>query len=327
MPTTRTQQPSSFLRADEFPRLSVVLPVYDEAETIRVLIPEIVETLSQLGPTFEIVVVDDGSTDETPAILRQLIRRYPSQLRVAQHLRNRGNGASLRTAIRLAQGEIVVCMDADGQHSPADIALLADLIPPYDLVIGARKLHYRGSWKRGAANRFFNAFATWLSRTPVEDLTSGFRAMRRSVALHFLPLFPAGFSAPTTTTLAFLKAGYNVAFVPIHVRQRTAGRSKIRLWEDGARFVTIILRMAMLYDPLRIFLPIGVVLALLGVAAEAAGLINAQRLVLANSAVFFFTAALLTWLLGLISDQVSSTRVQYHGDESVAILGENDPAA
>ncbi len=275
------------------PRISVVLPVFDEAETVRVLIPEIVQTLSKSGASFEVIAVDDGSMDETPAVLQELVSRHPRRVRAARHLTNRGNGAALRTGIRLAEGEVVVCMDADGQHSPSDILKLVDHIPPYDLVVGARTLNYKGSWNRGVANRFFNTFATWLSRTRIDDLTSGFRAMRRSVALHFLPLFPAGFSAPTTTTLAFLKAGYNVTFVPIHVRQRGAGRSKIRLWEDGARFVTIILRMVMLYDPLRIFLPVGV--------------------------------ALLTWLLGLISDQVSSTRVQYHGDESVIILDGKAP--
>ena len=127
------------------PRISVVLPVFDEAETVRVLIPEIVETLSQRGARFEIVAVDDGSTDETPAVLQELVRRHPRHVRAARHLTNRGNGAALRTGIRLAEGEVVVCMDADGQHSPADILQLVDHIPPYDLVIGARTLNYKGS--------------------------------------------------------------------------------------------------------------------------------------------------------------------------------------
>jgi hypothetical protein len=144
--------------------------------------------------------------------------------------------------------------------------------------------------------------------------------MRRSVASHFLPLFPDGFSAPTTTTMAFLKAGYNVAFEPIHVEQRKKGESKIRLWEDGIRFIMVILRMIMLYDPLRIFLPTGLVLALLGVLAWVAGLLNAGRLVLPNSTVFLLSAAVMIWLLGLISDQVANTRVHYYGDESIVLL-------
>jgi hypothetical protein len=212
-------------------------------------------------------------------------------------------------------------MDADGQHAPEDIPSLLRGMPPYDLVIGARTGSYAGSWYRGAANRFYNAFSSWLSRTEIKDLTSGFRAMRRDVALHFLPLFPQGFSAPTTTTLAFLKAGYNVAFVPIHVGQRSGGKSKIRLWEDGARFVLVILRMIVLFDPLRVFLPMGVALMLIGLIAWVAGILAAQRLVLPNSAIFLFSTAILVWLLGFVADQISAMRIPYFGDEHVVTDG------
>jgi hypothetical protein len=210
-------------------------------------------------------------------------------------------------------------MDADGQHAPKDVIKLAGEIPPYDLVIGSRTDEYRGGWHRNLANKFYNRFASWLSQSRVDDLTSGFRAMRRSAVVHFLPLFPSGFSAPTTTTLAFLKAGYNVKFLPVHVEQRQAGSSKISIWADGSRFLMIILRMIMLYDPLRIFIPTGLVLAVLGVAAGIAGIIQAQRLVLANSAILLLMAGLLTWLLGLLASQISSTLVQYHGDETIII--------
>jgi hypothetical protein len=211
-------------------------------------------------------------------------------------------------------------MDADGQHAPADILKLIDHMPPYDLVIGARTKGYAGSWYRNVANRFYNWFASWLTRKEIKDLTSGFRAMQRHAVKHFLGLFPDGFSAPTTTTMAFLKAGYNVNFVPIHVDQRRLGDSKIRLWSDGSRFIIIILRMIMLYDPMRIFMPTGITLAILGVLAWVAGLWNAQRLVLPNSTILFFSSALLTWLLGLVSDQISNSRIQYHGDEHIAFL-------
>jgi hypothetical protein len=148
--------------------------------------------------------------------------------------------------------------------------------------------------------------------------------MRRDVALHFLPLFPRGFSAPTTTTLAFLKAGYNVAFVPIHVGQRSSGRSKIRLWEDGARFVFVILRMIVLFDPLRVFLPMGVLLMLTGLVTWAAGVVAAQRIVFPNSAIFLFSTAILVWLLGFVSDQISTLRIPYYGDENVVVDGERE---
>jgi glycosyltransferase involved in cell wall biosynthesis len=309
------------------PWLSVVLPIFNEEAEIASLITRIVETLEAGGESFEVVAVDDGSSDGTADVLRGLRQRFPNRVRVARHLRNKGNGAALRTGIRIARGELVVTMDADGQHSPEDISTLTSLIPPYDLVIGARKLNYSGSWYRGAANRFYNWFSSWLSGTRVDDLTSGFRAMRRSVVLHFLPLFPNGFSAPTTVTLTFLKAGYNVAFLPIHVGQRASGTSKIRLWSDGTRFVTIILRMIMLYDPLRIFLPTGFFMALIGVLAWVAGVLNAGRLLLPNSAILLFAGTIMTWLLGLIADQIAGSRIQYHGDEFVVLMEDGSEEA
>lgn len=301
-------------------RISVVLPVYEEGGTIGDLIPRLMDTLGRLGE-FEVVVVDDSSQDETPAILRQLKHRYPERLHVAQHLQNRGNGAALRTGIRLAQGEVIVTMDADGQHAADDISKLVEHIPPYDLVIGARTEGYQGAWYRNAGNRFYNRFAGWLTGQRILDLTSGFRAMRRAVVAHYLPLFPEGFSAPTTTTMAFLKAGYPVRFVPISVGQRRAGTSKINLWKDGYRFIAIILRMIMLYDPLRIFLPVGAGLIALGTVSWGVGLWAAQRPVMPNSTIFLYSSALMTWLLGLIADQISSWKVHYAGDESVVILG------
>jgi glycosyltransferase involved in cell wall biosynthesis len=319
-PAQERKERSARSMAPAEPWLSVVLPIFNEEAEIGALITRIVDTLTAEGESFEVIAVDDGSNDRTADALRDLRQSYPDRLRVARHLRNKGNGAALRTGIRIARGEIVVTMDADGQHSAEDIYKLASMIPPYDLVIGARTLGYAGSWHRGAANRFYNWFSSWLSGTRVDDLTSGFRAMRRSVVLHFLPLFPNGFSAPTTVTLTFLKAGYNVAFLPIRVGQRASGTSKIRLWSDGTRFITIILRMIMLYDPLRIFLPTGLFLALTGFLAWTVGALNAGRLLLPNSAILLFAGAIMTWLLGLIADQISGSRIQYHGDEYVLLL-------
>lgn len=315
----RLEQVDAEMAAGGEPQVSVVLPVYEEEETIEELLSEIVNALSERGSEFEIVAVDDGSRDGTLDALRRIRMQHPQVVRIAHHVANKGNGAALRTGIRFARGAIVVTMDADGQHAPDHIFELLEQIPPHDLVIGARTLGYRGRWHRNLANRIFRLVAGWLTRKPIDDLTSGFRAMRRSAVEHFLPLFPEGFSAPTTTTMAFLKAGYNVAFVPIQVRKRSGGKSKIHPWSDGTRFVTIILRMIMLYDPLRIFLPAGALLTLLGVAAWAAGIVVANRLVVPNSTVFLFSAALLTWLLGLVSDQISSTRIQYHGDDTVLV--------
>lgn len=300
-------------------KVSVVLPVYHEENTIGSLVDEIVETLDNEDFEYEIIAVDDGSKDGTLDELRRARDRHGERLRVARHLYNKGNGAALRSGLRVASGEVVVFMDADGQHSPDDISRLLARIPPYDLVIGARTSTYKGGRLRALANRFFNWFASWLSRRPVEDLTSGFRALRREAAIHFLPLFPDGFSAPTTTTLGFLKAGYNVAFVPIDVRPRAAGKSKIRLWADGLEFLTLMLRIVAIYDPLRIFVPIGIALTVLGIGAWAAGMAQAGRLVLPNSAILLFLVAIVTWLMGLIASQIATSLVPYRGDESLLL--------
>lgn len=308
----------------EGPYISVVLPVFSEEEGIKTLIPSIVTALQKMEREFEIIAVDDGSQDQSLAVLLELRQDYPEELRVAHHLINRGNGAALRTGIGLARGRIIVTLDADGQHDPEEIPILIKEIPPYDLVIGTRTSIYQGSWYRGLANSFYNRFASWLTREEIKDLTSGFRAMRRKAVLHFLPLFPNGFSAPTTTTMAFLKAGYDVKFIPIDVKPRRSGKSKIHLWRDGVRFIMIILRMIMLYDPLRIFLPLGVLSCLLGVATWITGIIFAERLVFPNSTIFLFSTALTTWLLGLIAAQISSSRVHSYGDGSVEVYQDDE---
>lgn len=306
--------------------LSVVLPVYEESETVKTLVPKLVRQLESEDLDFEVVAVDDGSGEPTVDALRGLVSEFSDRLTVVRHLTNRGNGAALRSGIRVARGAVVVTMDADGQHDPQYIPRLLKEIPPYDLVIGARLEGYEGPWYRNWANRFYNVFSSWLSQRRILDLTSGFRAMRREVVLHFLPLFPEGFSAPTTTTLSFLKAGYNVKFVPVHVAQREAGKSKIHLWRDGTRFITVILRMVMLYDPMRIFLPTGLLLVGLGTLAWIAGVWNAGRLVFPNSTIFLYSAAITTWLLGLVSDQLANTRIHYYGDEGLILLDADDAA-
>ncbi len=237
--------------------------------------------------------------------------------RVARHVANRGYGTALRTGVHLAKGEVVVFMDCDGQHMAAEIEDLLAQIPPYDLVVGYRTKEYESAWHRLMANRFYNRFASWLSSTEIPDLTSGFRAMRRTVVMHFLPLFPAGFSASATGTLAFLKGGYNVTFVPVHVNSRCGGKSKINLWKDGGQFLMLILRMVMLVDPLRIFTPVSGFLILLGMLAWVLGILHEGRLVFPNSTIFLFTTSITTWLLGLLASQIASTRIHNYGDETV----------
>lgn len=328
-PLNPSTRPNSDSSSEPRVDVSVILPVYEESETVESLVARIIDVLANGDRTFEVVAVDDGSGEATEHVLREMASKHSEYLTVVRHLENRGNGAALRSGIQVARGAVVVTMDADGQHDSRNIPRLLEHIPPYDLVIGARTEGYKGPWFRNLANRFYNAFASWLSQRRVEDLTSGFRAMRREVVLHFLPLFPEGFSAPTTTTLSFLKAGYNVKFVPVQVGQRRGGESKIRLWQDGMRFFSLILRMIMLYDPMRIFLPTALFLLGLGTLAWIAGVYNAGRLVFPNSTIFLYSASVTTWLLGLVADQIANSRIHYHGDEVLQIVNpeEDNPPA
>ena len=300
------------------PNISVVIPVFQEQDTLERIISDVDRVLTAEGTCFEIVAVDDGSSDRSLEILQHLQKDYGS-LRVVHHLYNRGYGSSLRTGIHVARGEIIVCMDADGQHSADDIPLLLKNIPPYDLIVGYRTANYQGAWYRNTGNRLYNVFASWLANTEIKDLTSGFRALRRTAGLHFLPLYPTGFSASATATLAFIKAGYNVTFVPINVKPRLHGKSKVNLLKDGWRFLSVILRMILLFDPLRIFMPLAGILTVLGFVGWGLGIKTSGRLLIPNSTVLLFVLTIMVILLGLLSSQVSNSRIHYFADETVEI--------
>jgi glycosyltransferase involved in cell wall biosynthesis len=281
------------VHADAASRTSVVVPAYNEDATIE----RVVHELRQAAAWREILVIDDGSTDATRA------RAEAAGARVVAHPYNKCNGAAVKTGIRTATGEFVLIVDADGQHQATDAPRLVAGLVTYDLVIGARSAPSQAGWKRRLGNSALNALATYLTDRPVLDLTSGFRAARRSRLLEFLPLLPNGFSTPTTTTLAFLKAGYSVAFEPVDARQRT-GSSKIRLTSDGMRFVLIALKVVTIYSPMRIFLPVCGVCFGAG-AAYAVWTIVTQSHV-TNSSVLLILASLIIFLIGLVSEQVSS---------------------
>ena len=302
------------------PSVSLVMPIFNEETTVAQVIHNTVNTLRLESFTFEIVAVDDGSSDQSFAILRSLQEQYSGTLRIVQHIYNKGYGSALRTGIRCARGDVVVLMDADGQHDAKDVNRLVALIPPYDMVIGYRTANYQGHWYRNLGNRFYNRFASWLTGFEILDLTSGFRAMRRTAVSHFLPLYPSGFSASLTATMAFLKAGYNVKFVPVEVHPRRGGESKVNFIRDGQRFFSLILRMIMLYDPMRIFGPISALSLLLGAIAMIAGIIDERRFFFSNATILFFVGAVFIFLLGQIAGQVVNSRIAYFGDESVKIF-------
>ncbi len=286
--------------AGDTPELTVVMPAHNEAGRIGPVIQEV----RGHCPTAEILVVDDASTDDTAAeaaVAGATVLRQPY---------NKGNGAAVKTGIRHARGRSIVLMDADGQHRPADLPRLLEKLDAYDLVVGARDPATQASWLRRVGNAAFNGLATYLTGRPIPDLTSGFRAARREPLREFIHLLPNGYSYPTTITLAFLKAGYSVAFVPIESGRRGGGRSGVRLLRDGARFVLIILRIITLFTPLKVFTPISAVLFLLSLLSTGYTLAAEQRLHIPNSAVLLFTMAVIVFLIGLISEQIALLRFE-----------------
>jgi glycosyltransferase involved in cell wall biosynthesis len=276
---------------------SVVIPAYNEAEVIA----DVVSGLRRSADWHEILVVDDGSHDQTSAAAAA------AGARVIRHPYNKGNGASVKSGVRAASGDWVLIIDADGQHPPADAARLVSRLGEYDLVVGARARATQATWARRLGNSALNGLASYLTGRPIPDLTSGFRAARRTQLREFLHLLPNGFSTPTTTTLSFVKAGYNVAFEPVEARQRV-GTSKIRLLSDGARFFLIVLKVVTLFSPLRVFLPVSLASFALGVG-YAAWTVATQAHV-TNSSVLLIMLGVIVFLIGLVSEQVAALRFE-----------------
>ncbi|MDA2936694.1 glycosyltransferase family 2 protein [Acidobacteria bacterium AH-259-A15] len=317
MNLSRTERRSGFQQVDPIEvgqqggtlELSVVLPVYQELDVIKTSISQLMEVLSQTDLTYEVIAVNDGSTDGTQEQLLALQTEFANLLRIVTHPYNKGNGAAVKSGIESALGEIIACMDTDGQHDPSDILRMLDYFPEYDLVVGTRTQDYAGVWYRNLANRFYNLLASWLTRFPIQDLTSGYRLFRASVVKKYLHLFPARFSYPTTTTLAFVKGGYNVKYAPINACPRQGSESKLNLARDGWRFLVIIFKIIVLFEPLRIFLPTAFTLFILAFASSVYSVWSLERLYIPNSAVIFFVVGVLVLLLGLIAEQIAMLQI------------------
>lgn len=273
---------------------SVVIPAKNESGSL----PSLIEKLVALPGLKEIVVVDDGSTDGTGDIAEQL------GARVIRHPYSKGNGAAIKSGARAATGDVLLFMDADGQHSPDDVQrLLQKVGQGFDMVVGARQAGSQASIGRGVANKFYNRLASYMTGQKIEDLTSGFRAVRREKFLQFLSLLPNGFSYPTTSTMAFFRAGYSVCYEPIHAAQRE-GKSHIKPIQDGIRFLLIIFKIGTLYSPLKLFVPLAFALFCLGLGYYGYTFTTQGRFT--NMSALLLTTSLTIFLVGLVSEQITS---------------------
>lgn len=282
------------------PELSVLIPAANEAEIIADVVSGVRTAMEKLNRPYEILVIDDGSTDETA------LRAENAGARVISHPYNIGNGAAVKTGIRHAKGDILVMMDGDGQHNPEDIPTLLEKIGPYDMVVGARTGDSESHFHRDVANGFYNLFASYICKRKIQDLTSGFRAIKTDIARQFVSMLPNSFSYPTTITMGVIHEGYSLTYVPIKTNRRV-GKSKIRLIADGSRFLLIILKIATLLSPMRVFLPVGLTIFLTGVGY---GLF--RFFVLGSSygqtSAMLITMSVVVFMVGLVSEQVAQLR-------------------
>lgn len=277
--------------------MSIVIPAVNEAAAIG----DLVARLRADAPWHEVIVVDDGSGDATGDRARE------AGARVIRHPYNKGNGAAVKTGIRSATGDFVLILDGDGQHPPEDARRVVARVGEYDLVVGARDGRSQATLLRRAGNAALNRLASYLTGRPIADLTSGFRAARREHLREFLHLLPNGFSTPTTTTLAFIRAGYNVSFEPIQARTRQ-GTSKIHLARDGTKFVLILLKVVTIFSPLRVFVPLSLASFLVGAIYGLWTVVTQMKI--PNGSVLLILFAVVVFLVGLVSEQISSLRFE-----------------
>ena len=281
------------LAAESKRSYSVVIPARNEAAGLRAILPKI----AGLPEISEVIVVDDGSSDNSAEVCAQF------DVRIVRHQYSMGNGAAIKSGARAATGDVIVFMDADSQHQPEDIPrLLEKLEQGYDMVVGARGKGSQANVHRGLANQLYNMLGSWMVNQKISDLTSGFRAVRADKFRQFMYLLPNGFSYPTTITMSFFRAGYAVAYVPIHAPKRI-GTSHMRLARDGVRFLLIIFKIGMLYSPLKLFFPVSMAFLATGLGYSAYTLLWLHRFT--NMSALLVITGILIFLVGLISEQIT----------------------
>jgi glycosyltransferase involved in cell wall biosynthesis len=279
-------------------KTSIIIPAYNEDQSIG----DIVLKSQTLYPDFEIIVIDDGSTDATARAAAE------AGAKVYSHPYNIGNGASVKSGIRAAKGEILIFMDADGQHDPAIIQQMVDYFPKYDMVVGARIGGGQASFGRALGNKAYNWLASYVTKFQVEDLTSGFRAIKADIARSFIYMLPNTYSYPSTLTLGVLRSGRSLKYVPIQAHKRGAGKSHIKIFRDGVRFFMIITRIATFYSPMRVFLPVSFFMFLMGLIRYAYTYFTQGRFT--NMSALFFVSAVILFMLSLISEQICQMRFE-----------------
>jgi glycosyltransferase involved in cell wall biosynthesis len=284
--------------AERKQQVSIIIPAYNEAN----IIGKVIRDIKELYPDAEILVVDDGSKDDTAQEAQE------AGAIVYQHAYNVGNGAAIKTGIRLAKGDVFVFMDGDGQHDPADIQRLTKHIPKYDLVVGERPKGGQSSFFRAFGNWVYNQFASYVAKFPIRDLTSGFRAIKAEIAREFIYLLPNTYSYPTTITLGVLRSGRTVKYQKINIQPRQSGKSGISLVADGVRFFMIITKICTLYSPFRIFLPTSFSLFTLGISYYIYTYLTIGRFT--NMSQLLLSTSVIIFMMGLVSEQICQLRFE-----------------
>jgi glycosyltransferase involved in cell wall biosynthesis len=285
--------------------VTVILPCFNEAQTVSKIICDIKERY----PEYEIIVVDDGSSDGTARSAED------AGAIVYKHPYNIGNGAAIKTGIRQAKGDILVFMDADGQHEPKDIANMVDALSEYDMVVGARSMDQQASLFRGLGNYLCNIAASYVAKFKVRDLTSGFRSVRSSVAYRFLYLLPNRYSSPTTSTLFILRTGRSLKYIDIEVSSRQSGKSNIKILRDGLRFFLIITKICTLFSPFRVFLPVSILVFITGAFYYMYTFLAWGRFT--NMSALMFTTSIIVFMIGLVSEQICQISYEKSEGESI----------
>lgn len=280
------------------PEVSIIIPACNEAETIG----DVIRKIKELYPDFEIIAINDGSTDDTGFISKE------AGAIVYSHPYNIGNGAAIKSGIRIASGDILVFIDGDGQHDPEYIEKMLKYFPEYDMIVGARSKAGHASWFRRFGNTIFNWFASYVAKFRVQDLTSGFRAVKSDIANCFLYLLPNTYSYPTSLTLAALRDGRSVKYVPINFSSRKTGKSKVKILRDGLKFLMIMTKICTLYSPLRIFLPVSLFMFLIGLGYYLYTYVMWGRFT--NMSALLFSTSVIIFMMGLVSEQVSQMRFE-----------------